>query len=312
MKAAARLAVLGLALVTAGLAACHPPDDDDSAVDDGPGPLEHRFTFAVVADPHVVGEGHTHLDRLTTVVGWLTAEADARAIELVLVVGDVAWGEGMEPARAALDALPVPYVPLIGDNEIQSGQEEEYDQVFGPRFDALEPDFGAFERAPTPVWNPEHDQDSWFQNVTFEHRGVTFVGVDWAHRTTGSLLGESAELHDFDGGTWEHFVRWLDEVADDGPAESIVLASHHPMHLSPGAFSMDEVDRIQGVTGPRRDAVYGNFAGHYHFDAEETSDDGSYEIFVTDATWDDEITLRLVEVWGNEATFEYRHELVVL
>ncbi len=300
-----------LPLAASALLACPTPPGDEPPTEPTPGEPVHVFSFAVLADPHVTNDGE-HLDRLLTAVDWLGEEAAERQIELVLVVGDVAWGDGMEVARSALDELPVPYVPLIGDNEIQVGQEEEYDAVFGPRFDGLEPSFGGFERAATPVWNPQHEQDSWFQNLTFEHKGVTFVGLDWAHRTTGSLVGESAELYDFEGGTWRHFVAWLDDLPDDGPAEDVVLASHHPMHFSPGAFSSDELDRIMAVTGPLTDRVFANFAGHYHFDAFEYAPDGSYEVIVTDATWDDEITVRVVEVWSDTVRFEYRQEILQL
>lgn len=282
-----------------------PPDDPT------PGESEHIFSFAVLADPHVTSVGD-NLDRLQTAIDWVEEEAPARRIELVLVVGDIAWGDGMEPARDAMDGLSVPYVPLIGDNEIQVGMEQDFDLVFGPRLAGLEPSFDGFERAELPVWNPEHEQDSWFQNLTFEHKGVTFVGLDWAHRTTGSLVGESAELYDFEGGTWQHFLRWLEALPDDGPKEDVVLASHHPMHWSPGAFSSDEMDRIVAVTGPLTDRVFANFAGHYHFDAMELSPDGSYEVVVTDATWDDEITVRLVEVWSDGEWFEYRQEVLRL
>jgi len=302
----APLLAFALALVACAAPA---PDDDDDTGPVPPGELEHRFSFAILADPHVTAPGD-HLERLEATVAWIDEHADERQIELVLVVGDIAWSGGMELARDALDELDMPYVPLIGDNEVQVGEEEDYDVVFGPRFDGLADVTDGFARAPLPAWDPEREADTWLQNLTFQHRGVTFVGMDWASRE-GGLIGETAELHDYDGGSWPHFQEWLADLPE-GPDEDVVLASHHPMHASPGAFALLEMDEIMAVTGPLADRVFGNFAGHYHFDGEEPSPDGSYEIFVTDATWDDEITIRLVEVWGNAARFEYRQELVVL
>ncbi len=295
-------------IAAVALLGCPTPADDDD-VAPTPGPLEHEFSFVVLADPHITADDE-RLDRLETTVAWIGEEMDARRIELVLIVGDVGWSGGAELARDALDQLAVPYVPLIGDNENQAGEGELFDTVFGPRFDALDAVTDGYVRAPTPAFDPDRDADTWLQNLTFQHRGITFVGMDWASRESG-LMGETAELHDYDGGSWPHFVEWLTSLPE-GRSEDVVLASHHPMHAFPGAFTLDEMDRIMGVTGPLHDRVYGAFAGHYHLDLEETAPDGSYEIFITDAVWDDEITLRFVEVWGNEERVEYRQELVVL
>jgi hypothetical protein len=54
------------------------------------------------------------------------------------------------------------------------------------------------------------------------------------------------------------------------------------------------------------------FGGHYHGNGEELSYDEGFDVIVVDATWDDEVSYRLVEVWGNEVGFEYEHEMVVV
>ena len=53
--------------------------------------------------------------------------------------GDIAWGgprndRNLNKAKAILDNLNnagIPYIPLIGDNEVQTGCEKEFDEVFG-------------------------------------------------------------------------------------------------------------------------------------------------------------------------------------
>ncbi|MBW1880450.1 MAG: hypothetical protein JRJ84_18995, partial [Deltaproteobacteria bacterium] len=63
-------------------------------------------------------------------------------------------------------------------------------------------------------------------------------------------------------------------------------------------------------TSSMGDVVAANYAGHYHIDVEQVIDDGDYDLFVTDATWDDDNRVRLVEVWGNGERFEYVQELI--
>lgn len=293
------------------LAACTPADppaadDDDSTPE--PGELEFRFSFAILADPHVVNEGE-HAERLRSCVAWLGEQAVDRTIELVLVVGDIGWSGGLELSRSILDELPMAYVPVLGDNEIQAGDEQQFEAVFGPVYGQLADEFGNFTRGTVEAWNPDHDRTSWFQNAAFDHGGLRFVVLDWNSRRLGGLLSETADLHDFDGGSFPFFAETLDELTD-GAGEDVVLASHHPMHIP--SFTLDELDQVTEHTHEHADRVFGNFAGHYHVDGHETIEQGGYEVYVTDATWDDEITIRLVEVWGNELGFEYEHELVIL
>ena len=117
------------------------------------------------------------------------------------------------------------------------------------------------------------------------------------------------ELNDFEGGTLPFFQDHVGTL-EASEAEDVLLFSHHPMHV-PG-FTAAELESVTTLTAPVGDRVYANFAGHYHGNGHEFIDAGGYEVFVTDATWDDEITLRVVEVWGDGARFEYRQELVVL
>lgn len=292
------------------LLSCSPDDlpvDDDAT----PAPLTHRFSFAVVADPHIVTGNAERTERLDTVVAWLGEHAAERSIELVAVVGDIGWNGGLELAHDSLDELSVPWVPLIGDNEIHQGDEELFGDVFGDHLDSLSEQLDDWERAPTPVWDTGHDVQSWPYNYSFGHRGVHFLTLDWAIRGTEGPAGESADLLDFEGGTLPFFRNHLDQLGD-GLDDDVVMLSHHPMHLSPGGFGMDELDTVAALTGPLGHRLHANYAGHYHGNGHEYVEGAGYEVFVTDATWDDELTVRLVEVWSDDERFEYRQELVEL
>lgn len=298
------------------LLSCAPDAPGDSAsaqaadsADTGEAPYEPLFTFAVLADPHVNGEGAS-AERLRTAVAWIDAEAQTRGIELVLVLGDIGWPEsGLIVADEVLSELDVPWVPILGDNEVQYEGEEPFDRVFADQYAALSATFQNFRRGDTPVDNPDVGAQSWFQDLSFDHRGVHFVGLDWCSRQIGVVEGEMADLHDFAGGTWG----WLEEDLagmGDGPDRRVVFASHNPMHMSPGAFDVTELETLDALLGAYADALYASFGGHYHGNGEEADDERSIEVYVTDATWDDELTVRLVQVSGNGEAMAYAHEIV--
>jgi hypothetical protein len=124
-------------------------------------------------------------------------------------------------------------------------------------------------------------------------------------------VGETADLYDFEGGTLRFMEDELDALPD-GRDENVLMLSHNPMHRSPGAFSLVEMDSINGLTSPLRERVAAAYGGHYHVTTDEPNEAGGYHVWITDAIWDDVRTLRLVEVWGNEVEFEYRQELLDL
>lgn len=284
-------------------------DDDDATEEPTPAPvLEHRFSFVVLADPHVVGPG-THADRLELCLEWIEDQRDSRALELVVVVGDIGWSDGLELSKALLDTLSIPYLPVLGDNPIQVGDEEDWDRVFGPHLDSLADRFEGWTRAPVEGWTPVQEVDTWFQSSAFDYRGLRFLSLDWNTRHQGGLLSELADTHDFAGGTLPFLEGELAGLVD-GAQEDVLLFSHIPMHVP--AFTAAELDAVTGLTAPVGNRVFANFAGHYHGDGHEVVEAGGYEVFVTDATWDDEITLRVVEVWGDGERFEYVQDLVIL
>ncbi|MHC4861692.1 MAG: hypothetical protein ACYTDY_16555, partial [Planctomycetota bacterium] len=143
------------------------------------------FAFAILADPHIAGRPENER-RLAACVDWVNAKRDAGPIEVVFVLGDVGWGKGnLVRAKAILDRLAVPYVPVLGDNEVASGHEAEFETVFGPHYEGLATTLEGWRRAPTPVRDPETGRQAWLQNFSFDHRGLHFGGLDWTTRDGG-------------------------------------------------------------------------------------------------------------------------------
>ncbi len=283
------------------LACTDTPSLDDTAVAEPD--LQPLFSFVVIADPHITGNAE-HSTRLQAAIAWIEANREARGIEVVVIVGDIGWGEGLQASKSMLDTLTMPYLPVLGDNEVHFDTGEPFEQTFGPHIQAT-----ATERGPVQVHNPVHDRPSWMQNYAFDHGGVHFVALDWVSRSDNNLLSELAELNDFEGGT----LPWLGNHTAgelDSPANDILLFSHHPMHL--GSFNLAQLDAIAAITGPIEGRVAANWAGHYHLNFEETVQEGGYDVFVTDATWDDDNTVRVVQVSGNGTRYAYEQELVIV
>ena len=77
------------------------------------------FSFAVFADPHVYGgPSSENAQRLSRCVEWVNTHKDDedKLIELVFIVGDI--GGNFSTAKDILDGLTVPYLPIIGDNDV--------------------------------------------------------------------------------------------------------------------------------------------------------------------------------------------------
>ena len=77
--------------------------------------------------------GGDHDARLQAAVAETNARIEAEGIELVFILGDIAWGDGYDLAHAALSELAVPWVPVLGDNPIQVGEETGFEDAFSSR-----------------------------------------------------------------------------------------------------------------------------------------------------------------------------------
>lgn len=296
-------AVATLCAVALGAAGCggagEPPADAR--------PVERRFSIAVIADCHLT-TNPDRATRLAEAVAWIDAQAAARAIELVVVVGDIGWGPGVQAAKDLLDTLAIPYVPIIGDNEIHGGSERAFDDVYAPHFAALAGRLDGFARAAVPVRDPVRGEDRYLQNLAFDHRGVHLVGLDLADRETDELEGETGVLHDYPGGTLDWLARSAATFAGRAD-ESVLMFSHLPMHV--GAFSTDEMTTLGGLLAPHARKVFADFAGHVHL-AYQAPVDGIYDVHVTGATWAGDLTIRLIDVGHDGVGFVITTELVTI
>jgi hypothetical protein len=200
----------------------------------------------------------------------------------------------------------MPWIPVVGDNSLASGSSEAFDQAFADQYATLGDTFEGWTKAPNPVTMPSGEQ-SLFHNFSFDHKGIHVVGLDLTPRTDHPFDKEMADLHDFDGGTWRFLV---DDLATmpPGPKERVLLLSHQPMVLMPGGFDEQEMDVVIADLGTMADLVAWNFSGHLHLDADWDAQPPGYEALTLDATWDDEITVMLVDVVSDGMTTTWQME----
>lgn len=290
-----------LAISSSGIACGAPAEPPPDAR-----PVAPLFGIAVVADCHLT-TNPDRATRLAETVAWINDHAAERGIELVVVVGDIGWGAGVQAARDQLDALTVPYVPIIGDNEIHGGSEEVFDEVYASHFEALAATLDGFTRAPRPVAGPDGAQLH-LQNLAFDHRGLHLVGLDFNDRETEVFQGELGVLHDVPGGTLPYLVASAATYPGRAPG-SVLLFSHIPMH--PGPFGQDGMAALRGVLGPHQGTIAGNFAGHIHL-GYETRVPGLFPVYVTAATWVGDLTIRVIDVGHDGHGYVHTTETVVI
>ena len=296
-------------MVPADSAAVPPVDSADTgAAETDPVPV---FSFAIIADPHVTGPGE-HLDRLHAAVAHLAELHDTEPLAFVAVLGDIAWGGGWEPSRDALQALPVPWVPIQGDNPIQVGEETGFEATFGPQLTRLADQLDGWQRAPLPTPDPIYGE-VWLTNFAFEHEGVTFVGLDWNSREVDTIFGETPDLFDLPGGTLPFLEGVLEQVdATPGLDDRVVTLTHMPMMYGPGFYTVDEVEVLEARVGPYGSLLAANHAGHLHGNGETEWAALGLDVVVTDATWDDDNAVRIVRVAQTNQRVVFTHEVVVV
>ena len=250
------------------------------------------FSFAIIADPHVSGNPD-HTVKFETAVDWIISNRESKDIELTFVLGDIAWGgsradRNLATAKEILDRLTdkeITYIPVIGDNEVQSGCEKEFQKVFGPHFKRLSGILDNWRKASIPV------DGKYLQNFSFDYKGCHFVCPDFVSRKAGD---EGGELHDFTGGSWQWFKSDIERCAKP-KNENIVIMTHIGMFHTGFdfadifVFSESEMDKIKGFLGDYKDNVDSNYAGHLHLNwyvpVWSKLFVPLYHVRVTDETW---------------------------
>jgi len=279
------------------------------------------FSFAVIADPHVDGAPDRRA-KFAKAVEWIIDNRKSKDIELVIIVGDIAWGgprndRNLNKAKAILDNLNdagIPYIPQMGDNEVETGCEKEFNEVFGEQYRYLASTMANWQKASIPV------NGKYLQNFSFDYKDCHFVCADFASRKVGD---EGGELHDFEGGTW----RWLKndiEKCSKTKKENILIMTHIGMFRTGFEvadrylFSKSEMKIIKGFFSTYAEYVDSNYAGHIHQNWQSLVWTGLlnpiYHVRVTDETWygtrwpessDNEITVRWVRVDNSGSTISY-------
>ncbi len=318
MTASLLLASLLLCCTPAGTGEGAGADSGGVAADGGasdagaPADASYAFSYVLIADPHVTGPGD-HADRLQQAVDWVVEHQADRHVALVFVLGDIAWSDGFDDALAILSELPVPWVPVLGDNPIQAGDEQGFEDSFGPVLDTLADQLDGWVRAPRPVDDAVNGGLALLQNNAFDYGGMRFVSLDWNTRVMETGWGEMPDLHDFDGGTLPFLQDELARAeAAGGKDERMVLLTHMPMIEGPGSFDVEEGTTLESLLGPQASLVSANHSGHLHFSADDVWEECGLDVDVTDATWDDEVTIRVVDVSEDDARFHLDHELIKL
>jgi hypothetical protein len=301
---------LPLLLLLSACAGTPPPADTGTQA----APIAtYPFSFAVIADPHL-NNNQDHVARFRDALDWIDAESDIRGIEVVLLAGDIAWGDGFPDTQRLLADAILPIAPIIGDNEVASGDEETFHISLTDHYVALESTLDGWRMTERPVHNPEHELDSWLFNFAFEHRDVRFIGLDWSPRNEPDrVLAEMGTLHNLEGGTLPFLV---DELASASHAldSSVVMLTHQPMYLGAGGFFLGNWGTLTEAMLPYDHLLGVNVAGHLHQDSEFRAYDTEVDldVWITDALWDDVVTVRIVDVWsdGHEVTYETVTEIV--
>jgi len=283
------------------------------------------FSFAIIADPHI-NLNYDHKTKLISAVDWIIRNKKKKNIELVFVVGDIAWGgsrkkRNLRVAQEIFDRLNragIPYVPIIGDNEIQKRCEKEFADTFNKQYQYLSKVLSHWRKSPTPVGG------KFLQNFSFDYKGCHFVSCDFNSRKHGD---EGGELHDFTGGSWPWFRNDI-ETCSKAKKESIVIITHIGMFRTRFGtadqflFSQDEMNKIQNFLFDYREYVDSNYAGHIHLNWHSTVWSGFfttiYHVRTTDQTWhgrqwpetdDKETTVRLVQVNSDGSKVLYTQQI---
>jgi hypothetical protein len=283
------------------------------------------FSFAILADPHVSGNPERKA-RFETAVEWIISNKESKNIELTFVLGDIAWGgsggkRNLATAKKILDHLSnngITYIPVIGDNEVQSGCEKEFQKVFWPHFNTISGTLDNWRKASIPV------AGKYLQNFSFDYKGCHFVCPDFNSR---KARGEGGELHDFAGGSWPWFKNDI-ERCPKPKNENIVIMTHIGMFhtgfefADQFVFSESEMDKIKGFLNDYKDNVDSNYAGHFHLNwyvpVWSQLFVPLYHVRVTDETWskiqwpeveDPGLTVRWVQVDNSGTKISYQQNI---
>lgn len=270
----------------------------------------YDFAFVHLTDTHI-GEGDADGDygtfgwndtltaadegysaeRLRKSVAWINAHADSLRIRFVVVTGDLTdSGERSEymKFKEIMDALRVPYVPIIGNHDMwpytrhteaaSPCGDSLLNAVFADVFTRLAHRFPGWDNGTrlTRTANPKRGNLNYLQNYSFSYHGYLFMPVDFGTRAHAERrdkgVGPQADLHDFPGGTLPWLVKQLQNRP--GGRYDVFLLTHWPAtkdplvnkYFSSMAFGLGEYHTLAEALYPYRDRLAIWLSGHIHRD----------------------------------------------
>ncbi len=264
-----------------------------------------QFSFVHLTDIHI-GEGYEDYgtygyndspptgdvgysaQRLREAVNWINNNKYNYDIRFVIITGDLTdSGEKSEfyKAKEILDALTIPYIPLIGNHDIwpyTSSLEASYPygdeyfkNIFASHFDYLQDTLPGWSNGTrlTRTWNPEAGCYSYFQNFAFSYAGYLFMCGDFGTRQHAPFgepgTSPEADLMDFSGGTWPWLKNYMASY-NYKAADNVLIFAHFPLTKDPwnaiASFSYGEYNTITSYLNNNSYKYYTGLwcAGHMH------------------------------------------------
>ena len=152
-----------------------------------------EFSIVFISDihyAHYVGE-EDYLKRLKYAVEYINEHCQEENIQLVGVLGDIAWTniKYIQEAKDQLDKLNIPYAPVIGNNEVNKGENGEINfyTVYKTHFQYLAGIFQGWEKTHVPVQDPYTGKEIYLQNYAFNFKGLRIICADWNNRVAKNV-----------------------------------------------------------------------------------------------------------------------------